>query len=102
MNGVNVLIQWADPTDVGGPGNQILAFRVEIKLNTDAYQEELVNCNGTDSSIVANKQCEIPMSLMTTAIASGGLGFSQGQEIKARITAKNGLGWGLPGLDSTT
>lgn len=97
VNGVNVRITWADPTDTGGASITITAFRIEIRLPDGATFTEVSACNGTDASLVSAKTCDIPMSTFTTPTGSGGLGFAQGNEITARITAANVIGYGSAG-----
>jgi hypothetical protein len=46
----NVVIEWTAPADNGSP---ITAYRIVIETNSGTYSEELNNCDGTDSTIVA-------------------------------------------------
>jgi hypothetical protein len=103
IDSTNVRISWSNPTNTGGDGIAITAVRVEIRLpDGTTYQEEPVACNGATSAIVSATQCDIPMSTFTTATASGGLGFAQAQEITARITVSNSIGFGPTGPVATS
>ena len=78
--GTSVRIAWDPPTDLGGDNNYITGYKVELLRNDGSYVEETVNCDGSDAAIynadgAGEGRCDIPMSLMTTTVANGGLGF---------------------------
>jgi len=54
------------------------------------YYEDAVNCDGSDSTIVSNLQCTIPMS---TLIATPYF-LTLGDLIVVKISAHNANGWG--------
>jgi hypothetical protein len=74
--GTGVEITWSPPTDTGGDGIAVTAYRVEVRLNSGAFQEDLVACDGTEAAIVASASCTIPMSTLTSTTAGTGFSFS--------------------------
>ena len=78
IDGTDVKIQWSAPADTGGTGVAITSYRVEIEKPDGTFEEELVNCDGTDASILSSLECLIPMEDLISTF-----GFTQGDEIKA-------------------
>jgi hypothetical protein len=79
-------IKWAAPNDAGSP---IIAYDVQIqKSDGVTFAYDLVNCDGTDSEIVANAECFIPISVMLNPPFN----YVWGQSIFARVSASNKYG----------
>ena len=103
IDGTNVKIVWAEPTNTGGNLIAITKYKVEIQKHDGTYAEDLTNCDAHTGSgyaaLVSSKTCYIPMSLITDT--STGFGFTAGQDVTARVTAGNVIDYGLPGPVST-
>jgi hypothetical protein len=95
--GTNVQITWAAPTNTGGTNVAITAYRIEVQLADGTAREDTTNCDGTQATIVSNAQCSIPMATFTSTDANTGFSFSQGADIKARVTAATVIGYGSAG-----
>jgi hypothetical protein len=101
--GTGVEISWTEPSDTGGDGIPIVAYKIELLLTDGTYKEDLVDCDGTDSTIVSTLSCSIPMATLTSTDAILGFSYAQADEVAARVTATNAIGEGAVGaLSSTT
>jgi len=93
-----VKVAWAAPSSTGGTGVALTAYRVEIQHSDGStYSEELTNCDGGHTNVLTNRECHIPMNLLTASPFS----LSQGSSIIARVTAINTIGVGATSPDST-
>lgn len=60
----DLIIDWEAPYDQGTP---ITGYKVEIRHPDGVtFSEELTYCDGSDSTIVANTQCSVPLSVLLT------------------------------------
>lgn len=85
-SGTNVVITWSTPLD---NGSTITSYTVTI-MHSDGstYTEDLVNCDGSDSSIVSATQCTIPLSVLTYPPYF----LSSGDYVLAKVLATNVYG----------
>lgn len=74
--GTGVQISWSEPSDTGGDGIQLTSYRVELLLPDGTYAQDLVNCDGTDPTIVAARACTIPMATLTSSDPSTGFSYT--------------------------
>lgn len=74
--GTDVQISWAAPSDSGGDGIQLSSYRVELLLPDGTFAQDLVNCDGTDPTIVAARACTIPMATLTSNDPATGFSYS--------------------------
>ena len=80
-----VTITWQKPSNVGGENVEIIHYKVEILLKNGAFETV---CDGYDATLISTRTCKVPMETFLTSPFN----FSQGDTIKARITASNSLG----------
>lgn len=82
-SGTNVVITWSAPFYNGGT---ITSYTVTIMDSRGStWTEDLVNCDGSDSSIVSATQCTIPQSVLTYPPYF----LSSGDFVFARVVATN-------------
>jgi hypothetical protein len=61
----SIKVSWTLPTDNGSP---ITSYKVFIKeISTDVYTQESVDCDGTNSDVIADKYCLINISTLLAA-----------------------------------
>jgi hypothetical protein len=99
-NGVTVRITWDAPVNTGGTGVTIDGYQIVVlESDLSTYTEDVINCDGTDVTILANRYCDIPMSVFTSSPYS----LTQGDTILAKVKALNSIGWsGLSSVSTTT
>jgi len=90
-----VLISWTAPD---ARGSVITAYTTQIRDSTSTLQTELNECNGSDSTIVSDTECEIEMSTFLSAPFS----LSVGDEIIATVIAINAYGSSVISADSSS
>mmetsp|Transcript_29134 Transcript_29134/g.28192 ORF Transcript_29134/g.28192 Transcript_29134/m.28192 type:complete len:232 (-) Transcript_29134:211-906(-) len=81
-----VKIEWVAPSS---NFDTITAYMIEIQETSTTFTEDLTNCNGATSTIIANLYCIIPMS---TLIGSPYL-LTQGDLVTVQIRAYNQYGF---------
>lgn len=54
-----VLIEWDQPDDNGSP---ITHYTIFIQTKQNTYEQELNNCDGTDSDIVSTASCVVTLA----------------------------------------
>lgn len=64
------------------------SYQVLIQKSDGSFGQDTVNCDGSQNSIVTNRQCTIPM----TTLMQSPFGLSQGSNVIAKITATNIVG----------
>jgi large repetitive protein len=86
FTGTSVIIKWAAAYN---GGTAITAYDIEIQ-HTDgvSYSPDMVNCDGSASLIVMEKQCTVPVSLLLDAPFD----IPYGSSIFARVKAYNVIG----------
>jgi hypothetical protein len=82
IDGYNVVINWAAPSDNGSP---ITGFKVLIRQNNLVYTEELVNCDGSETSIITASKCSVPISVLIVTPYS----LPWGANVFAKVIAYN-------------
>jgi hypothetical protein len=80
-----VEISWTPVDDGGSPWT---AYTVLIQQSDSAYSEEISNCDGTQSSIIASATCLVPVSALRTAPFN----LDWGTHVYARVIATNVYG----------
>jgi hypothetical protein len=79
--GTSVRIDWIAPYN---RGSTIIAYNVQIKNKLGTFVEELTYCNArTDSTIIGNLYCVIPMDTLKAAPFN----LVQGDVIIAKVLA---------------
>jgi hypothetical protein len=86
LSTTNVVIAWTAPTNTGGSGIAITAYRVEMRLR-DGSTYQIATCTETDAVVVSSTTCTLVMTDLTSS--TGSYAYIQGDEITARITAAN-------------
>ena len=84
-----VKIDFIKPDERGSP---ITAYKIEVKDSLGSFKQDLVNCDGSLSSIVTSLSCVIPMSSLRGLTFN--LAFSA--LVEARVTAVNSIGESTP------
>jgi len=81
--GVSVKIQWTAPS---AQGASISAYLVEIRTSVSTvFSTELNYCDGSDSGVITDLYCVIPISSLTAAPFN----LEQGDIVYARVSAIN-------------
>jgi hypothetical protein len=61
-----VNISWSLPSNTGGTGVLITAYKILIKQSNGTYSESPANCNGSNPTTISNMYCLMDMSVFTT------------------------------------
>lgn len=86
IDGSSVKVQWSLSTTNGSP---ITAYKVYVKQSGSlTYTLESTDCDGTDSTVISNKFCNINIS---TLLASP-YNIVGGDSIDAKVVATNTYG----------
>jgi hypothetical protein len=59
-----VIFNWDTPADNGTP---ITGYNIYFRKSDDTYETELVYCDGTDETIIADTECTIPLATLTSS-----------------------------------
>lgn len=82
-SGQDIVISWVAPDD---NGHAITSYTILLQHSDgSSYSEDLVNCDGTDSTIVSAAACTVPLSILTAAPYN----LVAGDSIHAKIIASN-------------
>ena len=92
--GDEVSITW---DDANPNGSEIIKYLVEILTSDGEYIEETNECSQESTQIKTDKACSIQMETLTDVPYS----LTQGEPIKARVSAMNSQGYSTPSLPST-
>lgn len=91
-----MIISWTKPYNGGSATTSAL---IEIQEVDGTWTEDAVNCDGSDTTIFAAKQCSL---LMKEDIRGTPFNLEIGDYIKARITFTNELGDSLVSAETTS
>lgn len=79
----SVIIDWVAPNSNGA---QITSYKILLRQSDDVtFTEDVINCDGSDSTIIQNTHCEVPLSVLTSAPYL----LSLGEGIFAKVIATN-------------
>jgi fibronectin type 3 domain-containing protein len=93
LTDTTIVISWT----AGGDNNDaITAYRVKIENSSGTGVEDTAECDGTDSTIVADRSCTFTMATLLSAPYS----LSVGAPIIATVEAMNNYGYGAVSADS--
>lgn len=92
VDGTDVVISW------NKPDASVTEYEIMIETSVDDTFNEHTNCQGDDSTIVANLKCKVPMADLTQAPYS----LSLGDLIVAKVRANNPIGWSLFSDENTS
>lgn len=84
-----VYVRWAAPEDMG---SAITGYQVWIQEQDGTFSQDLVDCDGSNSVIMAQTECAIPVQKMKDAPFSHPWGAS----IQSYIVAFNAYGMSAP------
>lgn len=86
VDGDNVLFTWTAPYNGGSP---LTRYTIMIQ-NSDGttFDESILHCDGTDSTILSNAQCTVPIS----ALQSVPFNLPWGSAIYVKVSATNVVG----------
>jgi len=87
ISGTNARISWTSPADYG---NTISAYSILLLTSGGTYAEESVHCDGTQPSIVASLDCEIPL----TVLRASPYDLVYADQVIAKVSATNDIGVG--------
>ncbi len=96
QSSTSVRIAWSDPTSTGG--SPITSYLIQIKKKDTTMATELTYCDGTSTTVISNKYCDIPF---TTLRASPNL-LVLDDLVEAQITAINAVGSGTASTINTS
>lgn len=86
LNGIAVDFAWDPIYDGGSP---ILSYTVSIRESNEfKWTTDLVNCDGSDASILASRTCSIPAS----TLRSEPFNLAWGDSVYFKVTATNLVG----------
>lgn len=88
QQGVNVIISWVAPNS---GSLAISAYKVEILTADGVTFKQTKECDGTNSMIIANLFCSVPMQTLTQYPYN----LQVQQPIRVRISASNSLGFSI-------
>jgi hypothetical protein len=80
-----VIFNWDAPNDNGTP---ITGYNIYFRKSDDTYSTEFVDCDGSDSTIITNTECTIPLATFTAEP----FGLSLGEDINIKVSAYNAYG----------
>jgi hypothetical protein len=87
INGADVRITWELPAGTVAP---VSAYRVFIQQADGNFAEETASCDGSDATIVAARQCDVPLPTLRAAPFS----LVYDTLVQVRVQALNANGWG--------
>ena len=88
ITSTNVKIAFTDPSTNGSP---ILKYRVVIRQSDGVtFTEETNYCDASTSTIIADKYCLVPM----TVLRSSPYSLAYSNLVVAQVQAYNSKGWG--------
>jgi hypothetical protein len=91
MRDINdIYIDWSSPSSTSATtyGSAITGYKIFIRWQDGTYTEELTYCDGSDSVILANTQCVIPIATLMASPFS----LVTGSSIYASVVAYNNVG----------
>jgi hypothetical protein len=80
-----VLIDWVRPFN---GGKTITGYKIYIRQTENIYSINLVDCDGSTSSITSATQCQVPLSSLTSSPYS----LSLGATVDVKVIAYNSYG----------
>jgi len=88
-----VNIAWDPPTENGSP---ITEYKILFLESDGVTYTEDATCDGTDATIIANRYCNVPMSVFLASPYN----LVHPDLIVATVASKNEIGWSLYSLDN--
>lgn len=86
ISGDSVVVSWQLPDNRGSP---ITAYTVRVRESDSlTFTEDALNCGGTDQTIVLNRECSVPISVLRAAPFN----LPWGSNIHAKVSAINAYG----------
>jgi hypothetical protein len=83
VSGTDVVLSWAAPEANHDP---ITAYKVLIREADGDFSEEATHCNGaTDSAILADAECTVPMAVLSATPYS----LAQGARVLFTVASRN-------------
>ena len=82
----NIFISWTPPSSNGSP---IIAYRIKIRQSNGTMLENTIDCNGTNSNIISNSSCSIPM----TSLINSPYSLTLGSIVIVTVEALNLVGY---------
>jgi hypothetical protein len=82
----DVIILWQAPTANGSP---ITSYRITIGQSNGDFTQEMSYCDGSISSIVTDRECTVPLSVLTDPAVYS---LSLGDSVYAKVVAINFYG----------
>lgn len=77
-----VVVSWADPVT---NGYVIHAYKVFIQQHDNIYTQESVDCDGTDTNVVNNRECQISLETLKASPYN----LVKDDQVKAKIISVN-------------
>ena len=89
------MISW--PATPNTEGAAVVAYTVSIGTSGGSFQTTTA-CDGTSSTVVANRECTVPMSTLMAAPFN----LALGDTIFAQVVAQNAYGYSTASLPNTS
>ena len=94
LNGLSVTINWDAPFD---NYDTITAYLIELRHSDLLSFTESVECDGSDSTVVANLECSVLISTLRDSPYS----LVLDDFVVARVKAYNDFGWSIDSQPNT-
>lgn len=94
ISSTDVVITWAAPYDNEQP---ITAYRILIKQADGSSSQELVHCDGANSTVIAALSCTIPIQTLRASPFS----LVQSSQVLFTVAAYNSYGWSLASQENS-
>jgi hypothetical protein len=86
IDGTDVLVNWLAPNNRGSP---ITRYYIKlIQYDGTSYSEDVVSCDGSDSTIMADLECAVPIATLKAMPFS----LEWGTDVYAKVIATNVYG----------
>ena len=88
--GTNVVVTWTAPSS--DEGSKIVAYRIMFLQSNGVYSPDVVDCDGTNATVISNLQCTVPM----ISFISPPYSLAEGILIVVTVEGLNAVGYSLP------
>lgn len=90
MDNNTVKISWLRPSSdyQSDYGSALFGFAVYIKTSTQAFAQDVINCDGSSAGVIANNYCFVPMATLKAAPFN----LLTGDSVVAKVVNYNAVG----------
>jgi hypothetical protein len=94
MSGKKLRATWNFPSNTGGIGVAIDAYRIKFRQKDGIFKEIIDECDGTKPTIISTRYCDVEM---TTFLAST-FNLVEGDHIGVIVEALNVIDYSVPSI----